>query len=111
MTKKMIIIVLPVVAFIGVLLFVVLKENQKGYYDAISIQFEEDTSVEEERSILEQFDDAILFDADDSILHDYTLVFPNTSEHDVKKIVHVLTNIECVRDAYYVRAVDLAPNQ
>ena len=111
MTKKKMIIVLSVVAFVGVLLFLILKESQKGYYNAISIQFEEDTSVEEELAILQQFDDAILFDADDPILHDYTLVFPNTSEHDVKEIVHILTNIECVQAAYYVRAVDLAPNQ
>ena len=101
---------------IGILVLIVILtavfsflNRPRDYYHGISVQFEADTSVEHERFILDQFhDDAVILDADDPSLHDYTLVFPNMSERKVKKLISLLTDTESVHDAYYVRMVNLA---
>lgn len=108
LNKKTIIVGIIVLIVIIIAVFSFLN-RPRNYYHGIHVQFESDASVEYEHLILEQYNDnAIILDADDPILHDYTLAFPNMSERKVKEIIYVLSDTECVHDVYYVRVVNLA---
>ena len=78
----------------------------RGYDHGIHIRFEEDTTAREEQLLLEIYENAIILDAEDPILHEYTLVFPNLSERRVMDIVSSLNEIGCVWDASYVRVIN-----
>ena len=88
----------------GVVLFL---NRKPDYYNGIHVRFEEEASAEQEQLVLAQYDTAVLLDADDPILHDYTLAFPNQSEREVKKMVASLCKSDAVREASYVRVVSL----
>lgn len=77
------------------------------YENAIHVRFEADLTAEQERSILSQFETAVLLDADDAVLHDYTLVFPRLSERRVQELISPLCRTDGVLDASYVRVVSL----
>lgn len=77
------------------------------YENAIHVRFEADLTTAQERSILSQYADSVLLDADDAVLHDYTLVFPRLSERRVKELISPLCRTDGVLDASYVRVVSL----
>ncbi|MBR3973553.1 MAG: hypothetical protein IKJ99_06345 [Oscillospiraceae bacterium] len=99
--------VLLAIVLIIVIIAVCTSFDFSGSYDhGIYIRFEEDTTVMQEQMLLEIYENAVILDADDPILHDYTLVFPNLSERRVMDIVLSLNEIGCVRDASYVRVMN-----
>ena len=105
--KKQIIIIGSIVLaalIAGIILFL---NRKPDYYNGIHVRFEEETSAEQEQLVLAQYDTAVLLDADDPILHDYTLAFPGLSEREVKKMAASLCKSDTVREASYVRVVSL----
>ena len=78
-----------------------------GYENGIHVRFEDDLTADQELSILAQYAGAVILDADDPVLHDYTLAFPQLSEREVKEFVSALCKTEGIRDASYVRVISL----
>lgn len=78
-----------------------------GYENGIHVRFEDDLTTEQELAILAQYDGAIVLDADDAVLHDYTLAFAHLSERRVKERISPLCRTDGVLDASYVRVVSL----
>lgn len=104
--KKPRFIMLWLVLIIGILAVCTSFDFSRGYDHGIHIRFEEDTTAREEQLLLEIYENAVILDADDPILHDYTLAFPNLSERRVMDIVSSLNEISCVWDASYVRVIN-----
>lgn len=91
-----------------ILIVVCLRADRTpGYDHGIHVRFEEEMSVEAERRILEQYENAVILDGDDPILHDYTLAFPDLPQRKVMDIVSSLNNTDGVRDASYVHVLTL----
>lgn len=104
--KKPRFILLGLVLVIAVIAVFSSFDFSRSYDHAIHIRFEEDTTVKEEEILLDIYENAIVLDANDPILHDYTLAFPNLSERRVMDIVSSLNEIGCVQDASYVRVIN-----
>lgn len=103
-------IVLLAVCLLAVLIAAVFTfaNRTPGYENGIHVRFEEALTAEQELSILAQYDGAVILDADDAVLHDYTLTFPLLSERDVKETVSALCKTEGVREASYVRVISVS---
>jgi len=103
--KKPRFILLAIVLVIAIIAVCTSFDFSPGYDHAVHIRFEEDTTLMQEQMLLEIYENAVILDADDPILHDYTLAFPNLSERRVMDIVSSLNEIGCVWDASYVRVI------
>lgn len=82
-------------------------DRSPGYDHGIHVRFEEEMTAEAELLILEQYENAVILDGDDPILHDYTLAFPDLPERKVMKAVSSLNNTDGVHDASYVHVLTL----
>ena len=105
-SKKSVLLVICLLAVLiaGIFYF---TDRTPGYENGIHVRFDDDLTAEHELSILAQYAGAVILDADDPVLHDYTLAFPQLSEREVKEFVSALCKTEGIRDASYVRVISL----
>lgn len=100
MKKKVIIGILLMVLFWGLLWAFLIQKPDYDY--GINVKFELDTPVEYEYAIAEQYVEQYNAELlDDSLPHNYTLVFPDMAEHQVRAIVGILMDTDYVLSAIY----------
>ena len=104
--KKRAIIGILLAAFLGALWIFLMHRPEHDY--GIAVQFEQDTPAEYEYALAEQYVEqyhAVLLD--DPLPQDYTLLFPNMPERQVKEKVGSLMDTDYVLRALFVQ-VDIA---
>ena len=105
-SKKSVLLVICLLAALIAVIFY-FTNRTPDYENGIHVRFEDDLTAKQELSILAQYAGAVILDADDPVLHDYTLAFPQLSEREVKEFVSALCKTEGIRDASYVRVISL----